>query len=566
MGETSFELTSSQTKFKVFVLFVLFVLIVLIIRLFYLQILNRSFYQELAERQQIVKIQLQGKRGEIFDRNGNILVSNVQARSFAFDPRYFKNHPELVQQLARFLNAIGIENEALTKWINSNRNFIWIKRGIVDENLKYLDTFDFPGLMKINETKRFYLFSNIASNLIGVTNIDNHGISGLEFKYDSILSGKQTQTIFFRDAQGKLKPSHSIQLAGNIDGTSIDLTIDINLQRLSEYQLEQAVKRLNAKSGCIIILDPNNGEILSLANYPNFDPNDISKVKNEDLKIVAVNSAFEPGSTIKPIIASIALENNLIDEYEIFSTFNGKLDLGDVQVLDEHPTTQVNLEEALAFSSNIAFAQIASRIPSDLLIDGLNSFGFGRRTFIELPGELPGTMKNYVELTSTQIKYIGFGYGISTTPIQLITAYSVIANGGFLIKPHLVKNFHKIGDNSQNSSNFRRRIISESTANKIKNLLTKVVEYGTGKSAKIDGILIAGKTGTAQKFIESKYSKSSYVNTFIGFYPADHPKQVILVLLEEPQNQKYAGATAAPVFRDLVLSIYNSIAIHSLLN
>lgn len=566
MKDFTFELQKLQFKFKIALLLTLIFFIILIIRLFYIQILNQSYYQKLAQNQQIVKIQLQGKRGEIYDRNGILLVSNMHSRSYALDPKFINKNHNLRPLIEKFLTNLGIEKSNLSKWINTNKSFIWIKRCLIEDETKYLDTFDIPGLIKLTEIKRFYLFDNVASNIIGFSNIDNQGISGIEFKLDTVLRGRQTQAIFFRDAQGKLKPNLESLHFENIDGTPITLTIDVNLQRLVEFHLKKTIIRTKANSGCIIIANPENGEILSLANYPNFNPNDINNFSNDDLKIIAVNYAYEPGSTLKPIIAAIALENHLIDENEIFSTFGGKLDLGDVQIFDEHPTNQVNIEEAIAYSSNIAFAQIASRIQPDILLEGLKAFGFGRKTGIELPGELTGMLKTFAELTPTQIKYIGFGYGITVTPIQLLTAYCAIANGGFLVKPRLIKNIHTFAQNESETHIPMKRIISESTANKLKNFLTKVVDFGTGKSAKIEGLSISGKTGTTQKYIESKYSKSNYVNTFIGFFPVNDPKLVILIFLEEPQNEIYASTTIAPAFRDIVLGIYNSLSIKYLIN
>lgn len=566
MYKDDFERKSALFKFKIFVLLSLLIFFVFILRLFYLQIINRSYYKQLAESQQIVNLKVQGKRGNIFDCNGNLLVSDVFARSYALDPKFLRNHQEFIPQLINFLNKLGIQKDNIGKWLKSNRNFIWIKRGIFGDDLRQLDTFDFPGLIKLYERKRFHLFGDICSNIVGATNIDNQGISGIELIEDSTLSGKEINKMFIRDAEGRLKPLLGTDEPDKLDGASISLTIDINLQRIAMHLLKKSIENTNSKSGCIIIMNPNNGEILSLANYPTFNSDDISKSKNEELKIIAVNYAFEPGSTLKPIIASIALDNYLIDEHEFFPTFGGELDLGDVKIIDEHPTNQVTLEEALAFSSNIAFSQIASRIPPDLLIEGLLAFGFGKQTGIELPGELSGVLKSQENLSSTLIKYIGFGYGISVTPIQLITAYSVFANGGFMIKPHLIRNSDKIEASTNIPTSFTRRIISEETAKKIKAYLTKVVDYGTGKAAKIDGLFIAGKTGTAQKFIDKNYSKTSYVNTFVGFFPAENPQLTILILLDEPQKEFYAGTTTAPIFRNLVLNIYNSVAIRNLLH
>lgn len=548
----------SIIRLKIFFLFSLIAIIVIIIRLFYIQVISREYLITAAKYQHIAKIELLAKRGKIYDRNLNLLVSNIFAKSFAIDPLIAQKDSLFAIKFQNIAKILNLESEIIKNILSSKKSFVWLRRGVIEYE-KSLDTIDFPWFLVLNEPKRIYLYNNSAGSLLGITNIDNRGISGLELMLDSLLRGRNGEAVSLRDAQGRLKPTFDMVVKKPRDGKTIVLTLDIDLQRILEYHIASGVQETNSRMGCAIAMNPNTGEILALANYPNFDLNNSKGIDGELLLNPAINYSYEPGSAIKPIIAAIALGNGAIDENEIFEGFGGKLSIGDVNITDEHPFGKLNLEQALAFSSNIVFAQISSRLDPEVLINGLKEYGFGSKTAIELPGEQKGNLPEPSVVSLVRQKFIGFGYGIAVTPMQLLTSYSAIANNGFLVKPHIIKGIYD-GANQIWSDTLLipKKILRESVAEKIKHFLVKVVDYGTGISTKIEGISIAGKTGTAQKFIDTAYSKIHYVNFFVGFFPAENPRISILLMLEEPKTSIYAGTTVVPIFRKIVLSLYNS--------
>lgn len=554
----------SILRLKIFFLFSLIAIIAIIIRLFYIQVTNREYFITAAKSQHITKIELLAKRGKIYDRNLKLLVSNIFAKSFAVDPLIAQKDALFNIKIQTIIKILNLEPEIIKSISSSKKSFMWLRRGMIEYE-KSLDTINIPWFLVLNEPKRIYLYNNSASSLLGITNIDNRGISGLELVFDSLLSGRNGEAASLRDAQGRLKPTFDMVVKKPIDGKDIVLTLDIGLQRILEYHLAEGVQETNSRIGCAIAMDPKTGEILALATYPNFDLNDSKGIDGSLLLNPAVNYSYEPGSAIKPIIAAIALEKRSIAENEIFEGFNGKLTIGDVNITDEHPLGKLSLEQALAFSSNIVFAQISARLDPEVLINGLKKFGFGSKTGIELPGEQKGSLPDPAVVSIIRQKFLGFGYGLAITPIQLLTSYSAIANKGYIVKPHIIKGIYQ-GTNQIWSDTLltSKKILEETVANQVKYFLTKVVDYGTAVSGKIEGISIAGKTGTAQKFIDTAYSKIHYVNFFVGFFPAEDPKISILLMLEEPKTSIYAGATVVPIFKKIVLSLHNSSLIQLL--
>ncbi len=533
----------------IFILF-LFLFSIVLVRLFYIQIIHSDKYRRLAEVQHIKKMEVKAKRGEIYDRNGILLASSVLSRSFAIDPFLVQKDSLSRFYYYSFGQLLGITPDKLKSILNTSKRFVWLKRGLLMYS-PALDTFSFAGHIPLDEPKRVYLYGNSASNFIGFTNIDNIGASGLEYTLDSILRGKDGFVYYSKDARGGLHPNFEIPSQPAQNGEDIKLTIDINLQRLANFYLEEGVKETRSNGGCIIAMNPENGEILALANYPNFDPNDLAEIDIPNLALYATNFAFEPGSTIKPLIAAIAYDRGFVNENSLFNGHNGKFVYGDVVITDEHPfQNKLGLADALIYSSNIAFAQIATLVPPEILENGLLRLGFGKKTGIGLPGELKGYVKKGDTLNYTQQMFLGYGYGLFLTPLQLIVAYSTLANNGLIVKP-------KILFNDQFKLTYDT-LFKRETVERIKRILVKVVDQGTATSTKIQGIEIAGKTGTSQKFEDGNYSKTNYINTFVGFLPAKKPKMLILILLDQPKTSIYASYTVVPIFRKLVLSILNS--------
>lgn len=539
----------SKNRLKLILFLFVFLFLVIIVRLFHIQVLNADKYRRLAELQHIKKVETKARRGDIFDRNGILLATTVTARSFAVDPAIVKKDSLAKIQFWNFGKLLGYEKTKLEDILNSNRRFVWLKRGLVEYPVA-LDTFDFPGLIAIDEPKRIYLFGETTSSLLGLVNLDNVGIAGLEFALDSLLKGKDGYVYFLKDARGRLLPNLELPSQPAINGKNITLTIDIDLQRIVSFFLEKGVRENGAKGGCVVALNPETGEILALASSPNFDPNEATQIDNNKFFLYPINFGFEPGSTIKPLIASIALERGFVDENTVFNGYGGRFVYGDVEIVDEHPFNHLGLREALVFSSNIAFAQIASKIPTEIIENELMELGFGQKTGIPLPGEVRGYVKKGESFTLTQQMFMGFGYGMLATPLQVALAYAAIANGGYLMKPKIL--------DSDTSNKSRFRVLDSLAVEKVKNYLVEVVNEGTAIATKIDNVEIAGKTGTSQKYLQGNYSKTSYVNTFVGFLPARKPRILVLILLDEPQISFYASSTVVPIFRNIVLSILNS--------
>ncbi|MGB9853056.1 MAG: peptidoglycan D,D-transpeptidase FtsI family protein [Candidatus Kapaibacteriota bacterium] len=539
----------SKNRLKLVFIFFLFMFSLVLARLFYVQIINAEKYRKLAELQHLKKVEVKAKRGEIFDRNGTLLASTISARSFAVDPAIVRKDSLAVKELFTFCSLLGFSVDKVQQILNSNRRFVWLKRGLF-EYTNELDTFDFSGLITISEPKRIQLYGSEISNLLGLVNLDNEGISGLELSLDSVLRGKDGFVYYLKDARGRLLPALELPSKQAIDGKNIRITVDIDLQRIVSYFLEKGVEENGAKGGCVIAINPSNGEILALASYLSFNPNSTNPIDNSNLFFYPTNFGFEPGSTIKPIIAAIALSRGFVDENTLFNGYGGKFVYGDITIVDEHPFQRLTLRDALVYSSNIAFAQIASLIPFDILTEELVKLGFGKKTEIPLPGELKGYVKKGENFGLTQQMYWGFGYGMFVTPLQVALAFAALANGGYLVEPKLLV--------SNKVDTTKIRIFDTGVVEKLKKYLIEVVDEGTAVATKINGIEIAGKTGTSQKFLQGAYSKSSYINTFIGFLPAKNPKILFLVLLDEPKKSIYAGSTVVPIFRNIVLSILNS--------
>ncbi|TAL68263.1 MAG: PASTA domain-containing protein [Bacteroidetes bacterium] len=539
-------------KFWLILLFISIGFIAVIVRLFIIQIIDADKYQLQAKRQHEAKVPLRAERGNIYDRNGNLVAGTVMGVSLAADPTILKEKEKLCSILEK---SVGLNSiELLNKIKSTDGAFVWLARGLIPDDLIGIDSIKLNGFIKYIEPRRNYLYSPIASQIIGCTDVDNKGLSGIELSFDTLLSGKSGYMIMQRDATGHIHPTANLPVIEALHGKSIIITIDIELQRIIEYELKKGMERTNSLSGTVIALEPSSGEILGMASYPSYDQNDLKNVQAMAMKNKAITDLYEPGSTFKTITASAAIDKNIITPTKMCNGHLGLLDYGKYQIKDDHPIGIVSFADALAYSSNVIFSQVGNSIPDADFASYLSNFGFGKRWGVELSGEPAGRIKKAEELTPASKRFMSFGYGISVTPLQMITAYSAIANRGVLMKPHIVKaTIDNNGDTTFNNPKTIRRVISENSADTITKMLIGVVEKGTGKSAQIEGYKVAGKTGTTQKLVNGSYATQSYYASFIGFFPADRPKIALLVLLDSPQGSYYGGAVAAPIFRDILI-------------
>jgi len=554
LRETSDSGTISKKFWKIKFFSLIFVLGIFIIigRLFYIQIIQADKYQKLAKAQNEARYSLKPQRGKIYDRKGNLLASSVAYYSFALDPTMMKDSIERQKISGRIASSFNKDSIEILKNINEEQgSFVWLVRGIDQNKTNGLDTFNHPAFIIKKEPQRNYLYGMYPSHLIGCTNIDNIGMAGIERRWDSLLKGKEGFMVMIRDAIGHLHPATDLQSIPTKDGYGLELTIDIDLQRIAEYELRNAARKSAAASGSVIAIDPTTGEILAMCSYPPYNPNDISTASDSSMKNRAISDTYEPGSTFKLITASAALEGAIIHKEDTVDGLEGILEFKDYTLKDEHPLGRVPFSEAVVYSSNIVFSNLGNEIPDGLYYKYIRDFGFGSRLGIDIPGERSGSVKKPGEFDMATKRFLGFGYGLSVTPLQILSAFATVANGGKMMRPFLVRKI--LGEDGSPLKVFQpvyiRNVIKEETAVTLTELLVQVVERGTGENAKLDGIKIAGKTGTAQQYIAGSYKTRSYSASFAGFFPADNPKIAMIVVLDKPRGNYYGGSVAAPIFK-----------------
>lgn len=537
--------------------------VALISRAFQLQVLSGQKLKSLAHRQHTTVLQLQPERGVIFDRNGEKLAISIMANSVCADPSKIADPAKVSGQVAEILN---LDNQTVFKKISSPKNFCWLARRISPQQAALVENADIEGIFLVKEPKRFYPNGELAAHLLGFVGLDASGLEGLEKKYDESLKGKPEKLAWARDAKGKklfLRVEKSETKKD--ENENLVLTIDNRIQYLVETHLKEAVLDKGAKGGVAIVMDPKTGEILALANQVGFNPNNIEGLTPEKWRNRAIADNFDPGSTFKPFLVAAALEEKIIKESDKFFCENGNYKVAN-RVIHEAQRKRhgyLGVPDILKYSSNIGAAKIAQKMGREKFYDYIQKFGFGERTGIDLPGETAGLVRPVKNWVPVDTAMIAFGQGISVTAIQLIAAVSAIANDGVLMKPYIVRG---IADKNNRlvklyAPTVVRKVISPGVAKRLTTMLTEVVGApdGTGKKASIVNVAVAGKTGTSQKFDYKRgvYSSERVRTSFMGFFPADNPQVAILVMLDEPQRDKWGGVAAAPVFKNIGDQILN---------
>lgn len=542
-------------KFWVVVGLAAFGLIAVIIKLFLLQVVDAEKYRERAKIQHESKKELQAERGDILDRNGILVATSVQTVSVAVDPRSSENHNKLATDISK---AIGYDrNNILRKIKSTDKKFVWIARGLSAEAGENLSRIKDPGLIVLKEPSRNYLFGEAFSQVIGVSNVDNVGVSGLEKSLDTLLRGRSGFIYLRRDGKGRLRPRADLPVSPPEDGATVELTLDADIQRIVAYELKRGVLKTSAKSGTAIAMDPRSGEVLAVSSYPDFDPDNLSGKPSGAMRIKAITDTYEPGSTFKLITAAAALDEGIYSTQDSVDGFAGVANFGKYVIRDDHAIGRTTFKNAFTHSSNIVFSQVAADIPDHEFYRYIRDFGFGMKYGVELPGEVSGRIRKPGDFNLAEKRYIGHGYGVAVTPLQLLSAYCCVARGGVLAKPRFVK---RAVDNRgkkifESETDEIRKVISKETSETLIDMLTAVVDSGTGKAARIEGIKIAGKTGTSQQLVGGRYSKSAYNASFVGFFPSESPKVALLVLIDRPVGNYYGGGAAAPVFAEIAKRI-----------
>jgi cell division protein FtsI (penicillin-binding protein 3) len=416
----------------------------------------------------------------------------------------------------------------------------------------------------MEEPQRLYHYDHVGGQLIGFTDVDNNGLSGVELQLNNQLSGTNGYVIMQRDGLGLKRPSVDYPRVEPVNGRNAELTLDIEYQAIAEEELRKGVERTGAESGLALIMDPSTGEILAMAHVPSVNPNEPSKYEQSAMRNRTITDMFEPGSVFKVVTAGAALEHNLVRPEQKFFGENGNyvvsLGHGKVRrITDMHKFGMLTLQEAMEQSSNVVMAKVSDLIGAELLYTTARDFGFGTKTGVDLPGEVGGRLAKPSEWSGTTLNTMAYGYEVGVTPLQIACAYAAVANKGVLMKPFVVRQI--LDENRQVMEETRpqvvRKVVSKATAQTLTRFFEGVVERGTGTAAKISGLRVAGKTGTSRRMVDGHYDPASHIASFVGFFPADAPKVVCLVMLDNPRDGGYTGGmVSAPIFRAIAQKIY----------
>lgn len=538
----------SSRRLAVIQIFILLWMALIGVKLFWLQVKQHDWLLARASRQQQAEIELSPTRGIIYDRNGNELARSVEAKSLYASPAEIQDPGMIADRLSQLLD---VDREALYRRLTSAQVLVAVKRKLADREVAEIEKLGWPGLRFINEMKRYYVSGGSAAHVLGFVDSDERGGGGLELAYDKVVRGQGGNLLLDVDAFNK-SYDHSVE--ESVPGANVTLTIDVVIQHHVEKALAEAVRASRARGGTVVILRPATGEILALANYPTFDPNNVGGSSEIQRRNRAVETAFEPGSIFKLVTYSAAIEERLIRPDTRIDCGGGQIRIAD-RIVHDHPYGVLTAAQALAKSSNVAAIKIGMMLGDDRLGRYIEQFGFGRRTGIELPGESRGLYRPPSDWSPVTIGSIPMGHEIGVTALQTAAAYGAIANGGEWMKPHMVsKVTTAYGDVIDEHHSERRRVVSAATANTLKSMLEGVVMQGTGKAAKVGGYRAAGKTGTAQKVDEKtgRYSNTRYVASFAGFAPVENPELACVVSIDEPVGAHHGGDVAAPVFARVV--------------
>jgi cell division protein FtsI (penicillin-binding protein 3) len=522
--------------------------------MFQLQVLEKEYLYKLAAQQQHVQIPLVPKRGTVYDSKGNELAVSIEVDSVYADARKVVDVEKTTHQLASILQ---IDREELRQRLKNHRPFEWIQRKISSREVEQIKALHLPGIYFLKENRRFYPNSQLAAHLVGFVGLDSKGLEGIEYQYDALLNGENHVWTAARDALGREIAMGKVPFEKEDHYRNIVLTIDKSIQHITETELGRGVEKCGAKGGMAIAMHPLTGKILAMASYPTFNPNQFIQYRSRIWRNRAVSDVFEPGSLFKVFLAAAALEEKIVRSSDSFFCENGSYTVYDRTIHDHSKYGWLTFQQIIKFSSNIGASKVGEKMGRERFYRYISAFGFGEKTRIGLPGEGKGIVHHPRYWSPVTLDTISFGQGISVTGIQLVIALSAIANGGFLMKPHVVEKImdEKGGVVQSFQPEIIRKVISEETAKKVMTLLRTTTEKGgTGEGAAPAGYEVAGKTGTAQKVdsLLGGYSEDRYTSGFMGFAPTEEPKLVLLVVVDEPQGNSYGGVVAAPIFKAIM--------------
>lgn len=561
---------NSERKMLVWLARVIVIVFVLVaMRFFYLQVIKASELQKEATQQRVKEIVETPERGKIVDRNGNILAMSLMAQDIAVYPNIITS-PERQKEIAKMLaDTLDLKYSYVLKQIQSKNpkdksepaKWALIARQVDPEKAYKIKQKNIGGIQISQSPKRFYPNGALASSIIGFVNSNNQAGAGLEVGMNSYLAGVPGYTVAETDNYGKTIPIGLENISSPVEGQDVHLSIDNYIQYVLEKRLKKAMKEMNPHSIHGVVMDPNTGEVLAMASYPSFDPTKYQKSKSNTWNNSVATFVYEPGSTFKPTFMAQALEQGTITP-----EFRGYDGLGYVNVQgsniknwDGRPLGDYDLKEVIQTSSNVGMIAISKTMTSKQIVDGLHDAGFGAKTGIELPGEEIGLFPTEKSLNSDPIRKatVSFGQGISTTPIQLISAFSTLINGGYQVKPKLVESVKDEFGNDlyESGTTTKKRVYSQKTVDAMKSYLHFNQTDGSGKDYQIEGYDGGAKTGSAWVVENGVYKRGVIIGSFIGFAPLDHPKYAMLIVVDQPNGIEFGGPSAGPIYHDVMKEI-----------
>jgi len=537
-------------------------------RLMYLQFYKSNWLTENALDQRIRDIPVESKRGTIFDRNGRELGVSISTESVYAIPAEILDVDETAAKLAAIL---ALDRDNLAQKLKKRQAFTWIKRKVDSNVARDVKVLNLAGIGLTQESRRYYPNENLAAHILGFTGIDSQGLDGVELTFDNYLKGRNGSIVVEYDARGREIPSASHRFAKPIDGHHIYLTIDLVIQQIVERELERVMLETGAKAATIIGMDPRTGEILALANRPDYNPNAFAEFSPKLWRNIAISNTYEPGSTFKIVTTTAVLGAKAVGITDRF------FDPGSVEVQGRHIHCwkagghgSQTFQEVVENSCNVGFVNAGLKLGSDSFYKYLDAFGLGQLTNIDLAGEAKGIVIKKSKVQPLDIATMSMGQSIAVTPIQLLTAVAAVANNGQRLRPQIVREVR--GESGEIIRGFQpdiiNQVVDQQTAQEVKKVLESVVENGTGKSAYLEGFRIAGKTGTAQKVGTGGYMQGKYIASFAGFTPADNPQIAMIVIIDEPVGLYYGGQIAAPAFAAIMKDVlqYLKVAPHVIKN
>ena len=536
-----------RSKVVLFLLFVAFA--ALIGRALWLQGISTEFLQKQGESRYARTLELPATRGKITDRNGQVLASSVPVKAvWAIPEDVLKASRSQIRELAALLEMSEPE---LRKKLDSDRNFVYLKRQVEQATVDKITKLGIDGIDTRKEYKRFYPEGEVMAHVVGFTNIEDAGQDGMELSNQKTLAGKTGSRRVIKDRLGHIVEDIEAVREPH-DGKDLVLSIDSKIQYIAFSQLKEAVEKNKAKAGAIVVLDVKTGEVLALANMPSYNPNNRSILTGAQLRNRVMTDSFEPGSTMKPFIAALALESKRVTPQTVFQTSPGKMTIGTATISDAHEHGALTVAQIIQKSSNIGTAKMALQMPSEEIWEMFTTVGFGQQPKFGFPGAVAGRVRPYKSWRPIEQATMSYGHGISVSLIQLARAYMIFARNGDTIP----LSFQKVVEPPAG-----QRVISEKTAREIRAMLESVVSpEGTAPKAQVPGYRVGGKTGTAYKVAGGKYDTHRYIGSFAGFAPASDPRIIIAVMIDEPSNGlHFGGDVAAPVFSSVAMNALRAL-------